>query len=160
MLQKDSGKTSHAENDRYRHRVRDTELEGIPQENFRRTHWTGKVKSRSHYETRSQRHKKTLQRSAKQKQSKKVKSVLKISTPTELGNTSNALKKHAEKLTEAKKRLQERNAIKFQKKEKSNLKTKETRPQKYVRCKGKSKKSTGKIKMNSENKQERTAQKK
>ncbi|VDM14538.1 unnamed protein product [Wuchereria bancrofti] len=111
LLHKNPEKTSHEENGRSRHRVRDMEVEGTAQKNSKKTHWTRKVKSRSHRETKCQKKpKKIFQKDAKQIRSKKVKSVLKMSSPTELGNTSNALKKHAAKLTEAKKRLKERNA--------------------------------------------------
>ncbi|KAL3990228.1 hypothetical protein ACH3XW_30895 [Acanthocheilonema viteae] len=130
MLRKTSEKTSDIENDRSR--IKEAEIDIIPQENLRRTRWTRKVKSRSYRETKGQKPKKTLRRGVKQKQPKKVESVPKMPAPTELGNTSNELKKHAAKLTEAKKRLKERNAIKFNKKKKSNLKTKGTHSHKYA----------------------------
>uniref|UniRef100_A0A0R3S2Y1 Uncharacterized protein n=1 Tax=Elaeophora elaphi TaxID=1147741 RepID=A0A0R3S2Y1_9BILA len=129
MLRKTSEKTSH-ENDRSR--VKDAEIEGILQENFGRKHWIGKAKSRSHRETKGHRSKQVFRRGTKQKQLKKIKPFLTTSVPTEPGNTSTALKKHTAKLTEAKKRLRERNAIKLKKKEKPNLKTKKTHPQKHA----------------------------
>ncbi|VDN81196.1 unnamed protein product [Brugia pahangi] len=120
LLYKNLEKTSYAENDRSQHHVRDMRVEGTAQKNSKRMRWTRKVKSQSHRETKCQKNpKKIFQKDAKQSRSKKVKSVLKMSALTELGNTSNALKKHAAKLTEAKKRLKERNAM-FKKKKKSN----------------------------------------
>uniref|UniRef100_A0A1I8ENM3 Uncharacterized protein n=1 Tax=Wuchereria bancrofti TaxID=6293 RepID=A0A1I8ENM3_WUCBA len=73
--------------------------------------------------------KKTFQKDAKQNRSKKM------SAPTELGNTRNVLKKHAAKLTEAKKRLKERNAT-FEKKRKNLIRKRN----KYANHRGKSKK--------------------
>lgn len=91
-----------------RFRIKDAEIKAIHQENFKQ----------------EEKPKKAFRRSAKQKQSKQVESVPKMSAPTD--NTSNELKKHTAKLTEAKKRLKERNAINFKKKKKINLKRKRT----------------------------------
>ncbi|CAG9531524.1 unnamed protein product [Cercopithifilaria johnstoni] len=150
MLRKTAEKATHVESDRSH--VKDAKIEIIPQENFRQTRRTRQAKSRSYRETKGQKPKKTLRRSLKHKQSKKDESVLKMSIPTELGNTSNELKKHAAKLTEAKRRLKERNEIKFKKKKKSNLETKGKRSHKYdsrqnlIVGEKKIKKSTKKIK--------------
>ncbi|VDK68251.1 unnamed protein product [Onchocerca ochengi] len=116
ISRKNSRKKLHAEKHRSRHHVRDVKMKGIPQENFRRTRSSRKVKSRNHRKAKSERPKKTLRRSVKKRESEKAKFVPKMSAPTELGNTSNALKKHAAKLTEAKKRLKERTSMEFEKK--------------------------------------------
>ncbi|VDK72145.1 unnamed protein product [Litomosoides sigmodontis] len=101
-------KATHAKNDRSR--IKDAEIEATHKENFKQ----------------DEKPKKALRRSAKYKQSKQAEAVPKMPASTELGNTSNELKKHAARLTEAKKRLKERNATNFKKKKKTNLKKKRT----------------------------------
>lgn len=155
MPGKTSEKTSYVED---RSRAKHAEIKIAPQENFNRARWIRKAKSKSYRETKGQRRKKGV----KQKQPKKVKSVLKMSIPTELVNTSNELKKHAAKLTEAKKRLKERNAIKYEKKKRSSVEMKRIDSHKYANQRDlvvskkkteknavKSKKNTNKTEMNS-----------